>query len=379
MAERRRICFLTATRAEFGKLKPLMHAVQDEPGLQLRIFATGMHTLARYGRTVKEIRRAGFPEPHVFINQDSTVTTQMDLVLAATIQGIGHYLREFRPDLLVLHGDRIEAMAGAIAGALNDVRTAHVEGGERSGTVDDLLRHAVSKLCHAHFVANDEAAQRLRQMGEDEAGIFVIGSPDIDVMCSDALPSLDEVRRRYEIPFDRYAIALLHPVTTELARMPAVAHAFVDALLAAERNFVVVDPNNDLGSEPIRDALARLDGHPRFRRLPSLRFEYFLSLLRGGDFMIGNSSAGIREAPVFGRPAINIGSRQQGRSVADGVVSVDDSREAMLAAMRAVPASIPVSRLYGDGRSAEHFLEVVRSPAFWSLPLQKPFRDRAFA
>jgi len=372
----RRVCFLTATRADFGKLKSLMKSVQDDARLELSVFVTGMHMLARYGGTALEIRRSGFLDLHTFINQDSTVTTQMDLVLATTVQGLGHYLRELKPDLLVIHGDRIEALAGAIAGALNNVRTAHVEGGELSGTVDELLRHAVSKLCHVHFVANEEAAARLRQLGEQDARIHVIGSPDIDVMLSDQLPPLTLVQERYEIPFDRYCIALLHPVTTEHAQMPGVASAFVDALLASGRNFVVIDPNNDLGSDHIRHELQRLDSHPRFRRLPSLRFEYFLALLRYADGMIGNSSAGIREAPVYGRPVINVGTRQRGRFHAPGVVDVPADAAVMVAALSALPPSIETTDFFGDGRSAERFLAVLNTDAFWQADLQKQFVDR---
>jgi UDP-N-acetylglucosamine 2-epimerase (hydrolysing) len=175
-----------------------------------------MHMLSRYGSTAIEIHKAGFDNIFPYINQDASVNSQMDLVLANTIQGLGHYIRECPPDLIVVHGDRIEALAGAIVGALNNILVAHIEGGEVSGSVDELIRHAVSKSSHLHFVANDEARARLVQMGEARSSIFVIGSPDIDVMLSDSLPDLEEVKTKYEIPFAEYAIFLLHPVTTEL-------------------------------------------------------------------------------------------------------------------------------------------------------------------
>ncbi len=179
-----------------------------------------MHMLARYGSTVNEITKAGFTRLYPHINQDGAVTSQMDLVLATTIQGLGHYIREFPPDLIVVHGDRLEALAGAAVGAFTNTLVAHVEGGERSGTVDELVRHAVTKLSHLHFVANDDEARlRLIQMGETSSSIFVIGSPDIDIMLSDALPGIDEVKEKYGIPFDEYAILIYHPVTTELPQL----------------------------------------------------------------------------------------------------------------------------------------------------------------
>ena len=179
---KRKILFLTATRADFGKLKSLMRIVSDAEEFECSIFATGMHMLARYGSTIQEIYKSGFNHVHPYINQDGSVNSQMDLVLANTITGLGLYIRESQPDLLVVHGDRVEALAGAIAGALNNVRVAHIEGGEVSGTVDEVLRHAVTKLSHVHFVANEESAVRLRQMGEALNSIVIMGSPDTDIM-----------------------------------------------------------------------------------------------------------------------------------------------------------------------------------------------------
>ena len=197
------ILFVTGTRADFGKLKPLISRVAETREFEYRIFATGMHMQSKYGSTINEIANAGFKHIHPFINQDAVGSTGMDLALATTIQGLGHFVREFTADLIVVHGDRIEALAGATVGALHNILVAHIEGGEVSGTVDELLRHAISKLSHIHFVASEEARNRLLQMGEQPSTIFVIGSPDIDVMLSGSLPSLNEVKSHYEIPIRR--------------------------------------------------------------------------------------------------------------------------------------------------------------------------------
>jgi len=247
MTGKRRVVFLSGTRADFGKLKPLIARVACDPSFEYEIFATGMHMLARYGSTLNEIRRAGFAHIYPFVNQDGSVNSQMDLVLSTTVQGLGHYVREFKPDLLVVHGDRVEALAGAIVGALNNILVAHIEGGELSGTIDELIRHAVSKLSHLHFVANEEARTRLLQLGEQPESVFVIGSPDIDVMLSHDLPTLLEVRERYEIPFERYGILMYHPVTTELDRMERHAQELVEGVIRSELPFVVIYPNNDAG------------------------------------------------------------------------------------------------------------------------------------
>jgi len=370
-----KIMFLTATRADFGKLKSLMRSVSDSEQFECLVFATGMHMLARYGSTIQEIYKSGFQNVHPFINQDSSVSSQMDLVLANTVHGLGLHIRESQPDLLVVHGDRVEALAGAIVGALNNVRVAHIEGGEVSGTVDELLRHAVTKLSHIHFVANEEAAQRLRQMGEDWKSIFSIGSPDTDIMFSANLPDLEEVKRRYEIPFERYGIVMYHPVTTERARIRAHAHELAEALLASEGNFVVIHPNNDQGAEIILEELERLRGLSRFRFIPSMRFEYFLVLMKHATAMVGNSSAGVREAPAYAVPTINIGTRQNRRFQCSSIIDVEEDAAAIGRALANLPEGLIPVHHFGRGNCAQAFMQVLCGEEIWSLPTQKQFND----
>jgi UDP-N-acetylglucosamine 2-epimerase (hydrolysing) len=372
---KRKILFLTATRADFGKLKSLMRIVSDAEEFECTIFATGMHMLARYGSTIQEIYKSGFHNVHPYINQDGSVNSQMDLVLANTITGLGLHIRESQPDLLVVHGDRVEALAGAIAGALNNVRVAHIEGGEVSGTVDEVLRHAVTKLSHIHFVANEEAAARLRQMGEAAGSIFMIGSPDTDIMFSKALPDLQEVKRHYEIDFDEYGVVLYHPVTTEPGQIRERAHELVSALLESGRNFVVIHPNNDHGAETILQEMERLKGTPRFRFIPSMRFEYFLVLMKNACVMVGNSSAGVREAPAYAVPTVNIGSRQNRRFRCDSIVDVEENREAILQALADLPTGLEPTHYFGKGNCASAFLHVLRNQDVWKLPKQKLFND----
>jgi UDP-N-acetylglucosamine 2-epimerase (hydrolysing) len=371
---RKKILFITGTRADYGKLRPLLEQVERAPQFECQIFATGMHTLSRYGSTFDEIRKSGFRNIFLYMNQFAVGST-MDMVLASTIQGLAHYVREFAPDMIVVHGDRIEAMAGALVGSLNNVLVAHIEGGELSGTVDELIRHAVSKLSHVHFVANDEARGRIIQMGERESSVFVIGSADIDVMLYDTLPSLDEAKGHYDIAFNDYAILAYHPVTTELDHLRVHIRTVRDALVASRMNFIVVYPNNDAGADIILEELQALHESPRFRMFPSLRFEYFLALLRGAQAMVGNSSAGIREAPVYGVPTVNIGTRQLNRFDYPSIVNVPEEHDAIVKALLDLPRGFPPSLHFGEGRCAAKFIRVLSSPAVWRTPRQKQFRD----
>ncbi|GAB4563232.1 MAG: UDP-N-acetylglucosamine 2-epimerase [Haliangiales bacterium] len=371
----RKILFITGTRADFGKLKSLIRVLEDHPDFEPWIFITGMHTLSLYGDTWIEVRKSGFSRLHVFHNQ--YVGEPMPSILANTIQGLSRYVAELDPDLIVVHGDRVEALAGALVGTLSNIRVAHVEGGERSGTVDELIRHAVSKISHLHFVANEEARFRLIQMGENDSHIFVVGSPDIDVMLSDSLPSIEAVRAKYEIPFEEYGVVLFHPVTTEHSSMGIYARQLVDAVLASGRNFVVIYPNNDLGTSLILPEYERLREHPNIRLYPSIAFEYFLTLLENAQLMVGNSSAGVREAPVYGVRSINIGTRQNLRFTGESIRNVSYESKEILEVIQADfgrPAERATS-YFGDGRSAEHFLWAMTDGHVFHVPQQKVFKD----
>ena len=211
------IAFLTGTRADFGKIKSLIQVLEEHKNYIPYVFVTGMHLMQEYGYTLIEIERCGFK--HIDTFQNHTDETTMDLTLAKTIEGFSDYIKKVKPDLIVVHGDRVEALAGAIVGSLNNILVAHIEGGEVSGTIDELIRHSVSKMSHLHYVANDLAKKRLLQMGESDANIHVIGSPDVDVMFSDNLPSLDEVKEYYEIPYKNYGVVMYHPVTTKIDKI----------------------------------------------------------------------------------------------------------------------------------------------------------------
>jgi UDP-N-acetylglucosamine 2-epimerase (hydrolysing) len=262
---------------------------------------------------------------------------------------------------------------------LNNILVAHVEGGELSGTIDELIRHSVSKLSHLHFVANEEARIRLRQMGEAPESIFVVGSPDIDVMLSERLPLLEEAKARYDLHFPAYSIFLYHPVTTELPALRRNIAATVEAMRASGRNFLVIYPNNDSGSDVILEYILPLNSEPNFRVLPSLRFEHFLTLLKHADAIVGNSSAGIREAPVYGVPTINVGTRQLNRFRHESIVNVAEGGESLLMALRHLPARSEPSMHFGDGRSATLFLEQLAGEQVWQISRQKQFRDIALA
>ncbi len=213
-------------------------------------------------------------------------------------------------------------------------------------------------------------------MGELEASIFTIGSPDVDIMFSDNLPSLDEVKRYYQIDFDCYAVAMYHPVTTEIDTIEDKANEFVDTLIQSDKNYVVIYPNNDLGSKHILKAYEKLQGNTSFKVFPSIRFEYFLTLLKNADFIIGNSSAGVREAPYYGISTINIGNRQLNRASSSKIINVPCEKSLILDALKNLSKVKGESiETFGEGNSAKLFLDSLESSSIWAINHQKQFKD----
>jgi len=372
----KKILFLSGTRADFGKIKALVQTVIDLEGFDYQIFITGMHLLARYGNTHLEISKSGFTNTHKFINQ--YIDEPMEMILANTIQGLSRYVQENRPDMIVVHGDRVEALAGAIVGSLNNILVAHIEGGERSGTIDELIRHSVTKLSHLHLVANEEAKNRILQLGESSDTIKIIGSPDIDVMKSENLPSLEEVKSYYEIPFDTFHVVMFHPITTEVENISEYAKNLVDALIESEENFVVIYPNNDHGTNEILNEYKKIENMKQFKLYPSIRFEAFLTLIEHAKSLIGNSSAGIREAPIYGVPSINIGTRQNLRFKSETIIDCGYDKKSILESIEKVKQKEvkgKKSEYFGSGNSAESFKQLLLDEKLWQVSPQKVFVD----
>jgi UDP-N-acetylglucosamine 2-epimerase (hydrolysing) len=369
-----RIAFLTGTRADFGKLKPLIQVLLGSEKFELSVLITGMHLLEDFGSTYIEVEE-NFPEI-CYRLPNSALGEKQDLILARTITQLHEHLDEYKYDLFVIHGDRIETLAGATAALLNNIPSAHIEGGELSGTVDEMLRHAITKLSTFHLVSNEKAKKRIRQMGEAESSIFILGSPDIDLIKAKTLPDLEAVLKYYQIPWEDFGIVLYHPVVTDLVASSESANNLVESLIQSNKNWVVIYPNNDPGYSEIMNAYRKLGSH-QFRLIPSMRFEYFLTLLESSKLILGNSSAGIMEAPVFGIPTIDIGSRQTGRSEAPSITKLSSpSISEILQKIELLWGFRYESEMeFGDGNSASEFLRLVNDGKLRSNSIQKQFYE----
>ena len=211
-------------------------------------------------------------------------------------------------------------------------------------------------------------------MGEQNDHIFPIGSADIDIMMSKNLPSKEELRNYYEISFEKYAILIFHPVTTELEHLEKQINSLIAAAINSKKNYVVIFPNNDPGSEIILKAYHQLESNNKFKIFPSLRFEYFLTLLKHADFIIGNSSAGITEAEIYGVPTIDVGSRQQNRTTNKNIKNVENDEDKILNAIEQIDGKKVKSTFdFGDGQSSKRFFDIISKTEIWDINLQKYF------
>lgn len=369
----KKLLFVTGTRADFGKLEPLAHAAQ-QAGFEISFFITGMHMMKRYGETRLEVKRFAGAEFFEFVNQREG--DALDFILSKTILGFSDFVHEHRPDLVIIHGDRVEALAASIVCAMRYIRSAHIEGGEVSGTIDESIRHCNTKLCATHFVSSEAARQRVLALGEAPDRVYNIGSPELDTHARPSGVSIDEVKARYAIPFADYGIVIFHPVTSEVDTIGAQAQSLFDCLQASGKNFVVIAPNNDPGTDAIFEVIEALPKE-RFRLIPSMRFHYFSELMKNASAMIGNSSAGVREAPFLGLPSLDLGTRQSSRGIAGSISNADAMDQ--LAINRFLNDSwakkFSGSMGFGVGSASQEFINVLSNSDYWSLSSQKIFAN----
>lgn len=370
------ITFITGTRADYGKIKSLVIELQKKRSkFKTNLIITGMHNVKNYGNTKDEIDKDKIKNCYRFNNQSQN--KNMDIILANTIKGINKFVSKNPTDLIVVHGDRVESLAGAITGALNNIKVAHIEGGELSGTVDEIIRHSISKLSHLHFVTNQIAKKRLIQMGEIKKNIYIIGSPDLDILLGNSLPLLENVKQRYGIKFQNYAIFIFHPVTTELDSIKKQIDKLIETLVKSQFNYIILLPNNDLGGNIIYKQILKLKRKKlkNFKIFPSMRFEYYLTLLKNSNFIIGNSSSGIMEAPYYGVPTIDIGSRQKNRAKIQSVFNQNNFTKIskLISKYKEKKYNLKPLQYFGSGNSNKMFLSILKQKRVWKIKNQKQF------
>lgn len=371
----RRILYLSGTRADFGLMQSTLQRIQATPGLQVEVVATGTHLSAEHGRTVDEIRAGGLDVlAEIPVDVLTRSGASMALAIADVLRGITTLLERARPDVLLLLGDRGEMLAGAIAALHVGVPVVHVHGGERSGTVDEPVRHAISKLASWHCVATPAARERLLRMGEADERIFVTGAPGLDGLQALAAGTREEALADLGLPAGAdYVLALFHPVVQQAGQAAQQTQALRQALRELGLPVLWLDPNADAGA---REILAALDAQalpPGSRRVTHLPRPQFCAAMRHCAVMAGNSSSGIIEAASFGTPVVNVGSRQHLREHGPNVVDVPAEAAAIAQALRAQRrhGPWPCDNPWGDGQAGERIAQLLAR-----LPLDRSVLEK---
>ena len=373
MNQKQRLLFVTGTRADYGKIEPLAKAAIQN-GFDVTFFVTGMHMMESYGLTKIEVKRLPRAIVHEFVNQRAG--DPQDVILAKTMLGFSDFIVEEKPDLVLIHGDRVEALACALVCATNYVKCAHIEGGEVSGTIDEILRHCNSKLAYCHFVSSKTAGKRVQTLGESIGSIHVIGSPELDIHGQPSGFLLQDVLDHYEISQADYGICIMHPVTSEADNMGQQASDLFSALQQSDKFFIVIKPNNDPGSERILSVINSLP-EAQFKVIPSIQFERFSELLRNAACIVGNSSAGVREAPFLGIPSLDVGSRQTDRAFSASITKIPaHNTDGIFNFIKTDwQKRYHQQTEFGDGTATQKFVELLKSREFWQHSMQKQFHD----
>ncbi len=377
----RRIAYLTGTRADFGLMLSTLRRLQATPGVEVRVFVTGMHLSAAYGDTVREVEASGLPiAASVPISIDERTPEAMANAIGQAVQGLTQALSVHRPDLLIVLGDRGEMLAGAIAALHLGIPIAHLHGGERSGTVDEPIRHAITKLSHVHLVASEESRDRVVRMGESPEQVHVVGAPSLDDIVGRAPVAREALMQRLGLPADaRYALVLFHPVVQEAQQAGeqtrALAQALRDEVLSQGLHAVWLAPNADAGSAAIVEEMRRASAD-RLRCITHLPREDYLDALAGAEALLGNSSSGIIEAASFGTPVVNVGSRQRLRQRNANTLDCEADARAIGAALRQALQHGRYARdnVYGDGHAGERIAKVLATH-----PLPRSLLDKTNA
>jgi UDP-hydrolysing UDP-N-acetyl-D-glucosamine 2-epimerase len=364
----RKVCVVLVDRANYGRLKPVLCAITERQELQLQVVAAGTMVLERFGSPVQNVKKDGFDvDGEIYIELEGSTPATMAKSLGFAVVEFASEFQRLKPDLVVLIGDRYEALAAALAAAYMNICIVHIQGGEVSGSIDESARHAISKFAHYHFPSTRRSAQYLVRMGEAPSSILGVGCPSSDIartlvpaMTSDAINSTGSGS---QVDIDKpFLLVVFHPTTTSYGGERQQVEEILDALAQLEIQTILLWPNIDAGADHISKAIRMFRDRVApswMRTITNLSPEHYLELLARVSCAVGNSSSFVRDAGYFGTPVVLVGDRQDGRETDEHVVPVVPVSAQILGAMRKQLAHgrYESSTLYGDGLVARRIAE----------------------
>lgn len=369
----RKIAVITGTRADYGIYSPLLKRIREHPELTLSLVVVGMHFLEEFGCTVTEIEKDGF-------KIDAKITglysrdSRFDMArsVGEGVIKLAEALEKSSPDVVVVLGDRGEMLAAAVAATYLGIPIAHIHGGEVSGSVDGVVRHAITKLAHIHLAATEKSAERIIRMGENPDFVFVVGAPGLDSVIQ-GVSAPPGALQKYGIDKQTpYVLVVQHPVTTEVESAQEQMQCTLEAVAQVQQQAIVIYPNADAGGRKMIEVIKEYGRTVQcIKSFPSIPHTEYLWLLRGASCMVGNSSSGIIEAPSLGVPVVNIGTRQAGRERAHNAVDTgydtQEIKKALEKALYDTSFREEVKRCenpYGDGHASERIIEILTEMPF---------------
>jgi len=365
--KKRKILYITGTRADYGLMRETLLQIQRNPKLRLDILACGMHLMPEFGNTIKEIEKDNFKihlVKAVFRKDDRTSVP--DFIGNFTLK-ITNLLKKIKPDIILLLGDRPEMLVGAMEGAYLTIPVAHIHGGELSFTIDELTRHAITKFSHIHFAVTRESARRIKKLGEDSWRVFLVGAPGLDSVLNTKLFSEEKIAKKYKLDLTKPLILVLqHPITSEIKEASRQIKETMEAIKELSLQTIVIYPNADPGGRAMIKVIKKYKKYPFIKIYTNLPHKDYLSLMKVARVMVGNSSSGIIEAPSFHLPAVNVGKRQIGRERTGNVIDVDYKKDKI---KKAIKKAIfdeefrgkvkKCKNPYGDGRAGSRIAGIL--------------------
>lgn len=380
---KRRVCVVIGSRANYSSIQSAMVAIAKHPELELQVVASASAVLERYGTVVNLIEKDGFAiAARVFMLLEGETPSTMAKSTGLGLLELPAVFEQLRPDIVMTVGDRFETMATTLAAAYMNIPIAHTMGGEVSGTIDESIRHAITKFAHIHFPASSDAHERILRLGEREQDVYLVGCPRIDLVASmlredsaQALSGLFDVGVGDRLDLDRpFVLVSQHPVTTEYGEGGQQITMTLEAVRQLGYAAIVLWPNADAGSDDVAKAIRRWREHGMasnmhfFKNLP---IATYVHLMARASCLVGNSSSGIREGAFIGTPVVNIGSRQDGRRRGHNVIDVPHETAAISEALRKQIAHgrYPSDPIYGDGSAGTRIADVLASKS--DIKIQK--------
>ena len=323
----KKIFYVSGTRADFGLMLPVLRAIKASKSLDLILCAAGEHLMFQFGKTINDIKKH-FPEVHTIkTSSKSDEKTGVAEFNANFFKKITIKLKEEKPDLVLVLGDRSEMLLTAVAYLYLGIPIAHIHGGEKTGTVDEVSRHAITKISNIHFPATKDAASRIKRMGEDSWRINIVGAPALDTILNEKLPTRGELLSDLGMNIkDKFILVLQHPVSDEVMNAGNQMKETIEAVKKFDMPAVFIYPHADAGGRRIIDEIQKEKNNPLFKIFPSFEYKKFLALEREASVWVGNSSAALIESSSFKTPVVNVGNRQIGRERGHNVLDADYDR-----------------------------------------------------